>query len=396
MKRTQDWVVNGYSERWLRKGFPWVYAKEIVRGRRIAGGQVRVLSERGDVLARGIMDDGPLAARIYRTDDGPLDAPWFSSVLDRAVSLRETLTGDQTTGYRLIHGENDGLPGLRVDVWGHYLMVVLESAAVRPLFEMALPVLMERCAPRGVYLCMRKGHSMEGYSGAAELVAGHPPPGLVRVFERGLAMDVDMAAGPDVGLYTDMRDLRAWLEPFWGGSRVLNTFSFTGAFSVAAALGGASEIVSVDCSAPIIARSEHNFRANGLDPAGHDFLVQDVSKALDRFRRTGRRFDRVVIDPPSFSRSDGEIFSMKKGYPRLVAAACRVLDDGGWLVLASNHGGTSPHQFQGYCAEGMRKAGCFGQLLYAGTQSADCPAATTFPEGQYLKTRVYRVLKEQA
>ena len=110
-------------------------------------------------------------------------------------------------------------------------------------------------------------------------------------------------------------------------------------------IGWGPEIVSVDCSAPIVARSEQNFRANGLDPDAHDFLVLDV-EAFDRLRRTGRRF-RVVVDPPRFP-EDGETFSMKKGYPRLVAAAagCSRMR---WLILASNHGGTSLHQFQGYC-----------------------------------------------
>ena len=178
--------------------------------------------------------------------------------------------------------------------------------------------------------------------------------GLVRVFERGFAMDVDMAAGPDVGLYTDMRDLRAWLEPHWGAHASSTLLVYRRVLG-GRRIGWASEIVSVDCSAPIVARSEQNFRANGLDPDAHDFLVLDVWKAFDRLRRTGRRFDRVVVDPPSFSRSDGETFSMKKGYPRLVAAACRVLEDEGWLILASNHGGTSPHQFQECCIEGMRE-----------------------------------------
>ena len=140
-----------------------------------------------------------------------------------------------------------------------------------------------------------------------------------------MCMDVDVADGPDVGLYTDMRDLRAWLEPYWGGARVLNTFAYTGAFSVAAARGGASEVVTVDLAAPAIARAEQNFRANDLATEPHTFLVSDVWKALDRFRRKGERFDRVILDPPSFARGGDGGFQTKRDYPRLVAAACRVL-----------------------------------------------------------------------
>ena len=188
-----------------------------------------------------------------------------------------------------------------------------------------------------------------------------------------------------------MREVRAWLEPFWGGTRVLNTFAYTGAFSVVAALGGAMEVVTVDLSGKVLERAEDNFVANELEPSAFEFLQGDTFKVLDRLRRTGRTFDRVILDPPSFSRSDAGTWSASRDYPRLVAAAARVIESGGWLVAASNQGEVSPKKFAGFVAEGLRKAGRTAQLLRSIGQAPDFPAATSFPEGRYLKVHVLRL-----
>jgi 23S rRNA (cytosine1962-C5)-methyltransferase len=226
----------------------------------------------------------------------------------------------------------------------------------------------------------------------AGLVAGHAPTADVRVTERGLAFRVRPWEGPDVGLYADMREVRAWLEPHWGGRTVLNTFAYTGAFSVAAARNGAAEVVTVDLAQPAIERAEANFAANDLDTGPHTFLVEDTFKAFDRFRRTGRTFDLVVVDPPAFSRSDEGTWSAKRDWPRLVAAACRVLAPDGWLVAASNQGELSPRDWQGLLLEGFEKALRPAQELARLGQAPDFPAASWFPEGRYLKVGVWRVL----
>ena len=148
-------VVNGYSERWLQQGFPWVYPKEVV-GRPAKPGQVvEVFGPRKQLLGVGVGDVGFLAARIYRHDEGPLDRGWLWERLDRAARLRDTLLDPDTNGFRLVHGENDGLPGLRVDLWGHYAVVIFDSPALRFLLDDLVAWLRDRRSPRGVYLCYR-------------------------------------------------------------------------------------------------------------------------------------------------------------------------------------------------------------------------------------------------
>ena len=240
--------VNGYSERWLAQGFPWVYPKEVTGGRLKPGDTVRLRGPSGRVLGHGIADEGWIAVRVFRHDDGPVDPDLIHARLDRAAAHRVRVVGPDTTGYRLVHGENDGLPGVRVDWWDHYAVIVLDSPSLAWLVQPICDWLETHHSPRGVVLCYRPDPRDERdpstWSPPPGLVRGHAPASDIRVTERGLAFLVRPLDGPDVGLYADMRAVRAFLEPHWGGRRVLNTFAYTGAFSVAAAMYGASEVVT--------------------------------------------------------------------------------------------------------------------------------------------------------
>jgi 23S rRNA (cytosine1962-C5)-methyltransferase len=384
-------VVDAYSESWLKKGFPWVYPKEVTRGGGRPGAEVLVRSAAGEVLGRGLADDGFLAVRVLRHDDGPLDQAWLDGVLDRARALRDLVVDPATDGFRLVNAECDGLPGVRVDLWREFAVVTLDSPALSSLVPGIADWLARAKEVRGVVLAWRPDpRDRERSLPAPAVVLGHGPRGPVRVRERGLELDVFPLEAPDVGLYADMREVRAWLEPTWGGTRVLNTFAYTGAFTVSAVHHGASEVVSVDLSRPMLDRLETNLRLNGHDPDAHESLAEDVFKAMDRLRRTGRRFDRVILDPPAFSRGEGT-WSATKDYPRLVGAAARLLDPGGWIVAASNQGELSPKQFDGLLGEGLKKAGRDAQVIVTLGQAPDFPSATWFPEGRYLKVRVLRL-----
>ncbi|MBN2798024.1 MAG: class I SAM-dependent rRNA methyltransferase [Deltaproteobacteria bacterium] len=387
--------VNAYSERWLQRDFPWVYPKEVVGKRERGGSQVILEGPSGAKLGRAIADDGWIAARVYRQDGGPLSQAWMDEVLDAALEHRQRVVGGDTTGYRLVHGENDGLPGLRIDWWSHYAVLIADTPAVGPLLPLVTDWLIRRLTPRGIYLSYRPDprddRDASRFQPPAGLLYGKAPPADVRVTERGMGMLVRPHEGPDVGVYADMREVRAWLEPYWGGTSVLNTFAYTGAFSVAAALGGAAEITTVDLSPHYLERAEANFRTNELDPTPHTFLAMDTFKALDRFRRKGDRFDRVVLDPPSFSHSGEGRWSAKQDYPRLVSAAAKVVAPGGWLIAATNQGDMSPKVFRGLVIDGLRKEGRVAQELLWAHESPDFPALVSFPEGRYLKVGVWRL-----
>jgi 23S rRNA (cytosine1962-C5)-methyltransferase len=389
-----EFRVNGYSERWLRRGFPWVYPKEVVSGKPRAGTEVRVRAPNGDLLGRGIADEGWIAARIFRADDGPVDASWVVAQLERAMAHRLSVVDGRTDGYRLVNAENDGLPGVRVDRWGPRAVITLDSPSVGRLVETIAEWLMLSLPLDGVHLCYRPDSRDTIDIARARppgLIAGSPAPATIRVRERGLSFWIHPTEGPDVGLYADMREVRAWLEPHWKGRRVLNTFAFTGAFSVAAAANGSKSVLSVDLSERALERAKANFELNGLEVAADAFVVEDTFKTLDRLRRKEQTFDLVILDPPSFSHGPAGTWSALQDTPRLVASACRVLAPDGWLVACSNLGELSPHKFTGEVEEGLRKAGRRAQEIWRGGQAPDFPAASWFPEGRYLKVGIWRV-----
>lgn len=387
--------VNSYSAKWLGKRFPWVYPKEVAKGSVRPGEWALFRDGSGTVLGTGVLDRGWIAGRVFRHGDGPCDEAWIHGLLDRAAALRDVLVDPETDGYRLVHGENDGLPGIRIDWWSHHATVILDSPSLAVVLPWITSWLEDRRRPRGIHLAYRldgRDDRNRELSPPPGLLAGREPSGDVKVRERGIVYGVRPHEGPDVGLYTDMRAVRAFLEPTWGGTRVLNTFAFTGAFSVSAAYNGALETVSVDLSAKYLERAEQNFTFNELSTDNHEFLVEDTFKALDRFRRQGRTFDRVILDPPSFSHGPGGRWSAKKDMPRLVAAAARVSDPGGWILACSNQGDLSPRDFRGMVLSGLSKAKRDAQELHVTSQGPDYPAAAGFPEGRYLKVTLWRVL----
>ncbi|MSP55756.1 MAG: class I SAM-dependent rRNA methyltransferase [Myxococcales bacterium] len=389
-------VVNGYSERWLRQGFPWVYPNEVAAGTASPGAVVRLRSGGGDDLGMAIADDGWIRARRFRADAGPVDAGVLGARLRAAVALRSTLglgwPADQgseasSTCFRLVNGENDDLPGIRVDIWGTSLVISLDSPSLVGLLDplvsalnAALPGV--RSVHAGWRPDSRDGRSWPPPPG---LVSG-VEPGTVVVSEHGLRYSVEPGAKKDVGLFPDQRDNRAWLAPHYAGARVLNLYCYTGAFSVHALANGAADVVSVDLSRPYLDALDGNLALNGLGGTErHTRLEEDSLKALDRFRRQGRVFDRIILDPPGHSHSGGTDWSGEQDYARLVAAAARVCVPGGWIIASSNLGSVSPRQFQGALIDGLRKAESTGRVIHTGGQAPDFPSALHFPEGSFLK-----------
>jgi 23S rRNA (cytosine1962-C5)-methyltransferase len=194
--------------------------------------------------------------------------------------------------------------------------------------------------------------------------------------------------GLDAGLYPDMRAVREWFQPFWAGRRVLNTFAYTGAFSVAAAAHGASRVDTVDLASTAIERCRRNFELNGLHTADHGFWVEDTFQALDRFRRSGHFFDVIIVDPPSFARGPSGVWSIESGLTRVVAGCLRILSPGGWILVATNQGSLSPKEFQKYIKAAGQKVSRRLRIIHQGTTPHDIPAALDFPESRYLKAWV--------
>jgi 23S rRNA (cytosine1962-C5)-methyltransferase len=349
------------------------------------GRPLRLIDARGQTLAVGVADPENEVVRLWAHGDDAraLDAAFFRGLLAPALALRRTLgLADGASAYRLVNGEGDGLSGLAVDVYGAYAVVTALSRGLlghaRLLAQVALQALPEAGLPlRGAVVKVRlpgKGNTPER---AKDDVVGEAPPDKLVVREHGVPYEVHLRGGINVGLFTDMREHRAGLARFVRDKRVLNTFAYTGALSVAAARAGASVITSVDLAAGPLAWARANFELSGLDPAAHRWEVSDVFRFLETERAAGKTHDVVILDPPTVSGARASLWAQKRDYPELIAAACAVLPDaGGHLWISSNtHRGPS-----------VLKHVEAGVAL-----PPDYPTPLAWPAGRYLEVCQLRV-----
>ena len=382
--------------RHLRAGHPWVFRKAVERAPKgLPAGAVVDVVERGRFVARGYYDPhSAIAVRILTREPAEaVDAVFFRRRVARALALRRELVRG-TTGYRLVHGEADGLPGVVADRYQRFAVLKLYSAGLtpwRPAIVDALRAEAEGLA--GVYGRdeIPRDEEDDEAAPAGRVLWGAEPPERVEIDEHGMKLLVDLRRGQKTGLFLDQRENRRLARDLARGRiEALNCFGYTGGFSVAAALGGSRHVVTVDVDREAVALARENFRQNGLDPADHAFAVEDAFELLARYKREGRRFDLLVCDPPAFAKSRQAVEAAVAGYASLNRAALSVLAPGGLLLTASCSARVSAEQFEGAVKEAAFKARVDLQLVEERRQPPDHPISPQFPQGRYLKCLVYR------
>jgi 23S rRNA (cytosine1962-C5)-methyltransferase len=319
--------------------------------------QVRIHAARHGLPIAGEPDakdsiEGPLLLHALRlelrhpsigqtvTFDAPLPSYFESSDavqrrLAVATALRSALIDEkQTDAWRWIHRATDGFPKFTLDRYGDWLYLenYEDGSDWKPFLESVRQ--MDSMHPKGIILAsVDPEHPRQ----EKRLIEGTPPPEDLTIRENGIRYRVQLLRPGATGLFLDQRENRRRIRSLAKGKRVLNLFSYTCGFSVAAAVGGAEETVNVDLSRPSLDWGRENFRINQLDPSPHQFMAADVWDALGRFRKKQEPFDIILIDPPSSSRSrSGGHFSARKDFPRLVANAVPLLRKGGWLFCSCN------------------------------------------------------------
>ena len=387
-------IVGSESVRMVELGHPWIiadaYTKKWPAGS--AGDLVELADPQGKYLATALLDPTErIVARIVSRQPMRLDLQWLKGKLATAIALR-TIHGNlgDTDAYRLVNAEGDQLPGLTVDTYAGYLMVQLYGNVWRPHLQLLTRALQELLSPRGIYEKSRPRSTRELEAGSdnknyGRLLLGKPAQGRLQVRENGLNLLVSLEKGLDTGLFPDQRKNRRELMARAEGKRVLNLFSYTGAFSVAAAVAGASRVTSVDVSPAYTDWARANFEANRQSPGRHEFMVADCAAALVELKRQKRCFDIIIMDPPSFSTTAKSRFTTRGGTSDLVAAALPLLPEGGLLLCSSNHQKVDIADYLKELRRGAIQAGCGLQVVSLAGQPEDFPYPVTFPEGRYLK-----------
>jgi len=377
---------------------PWIFSGAIgrIEGKPVDGDIVEVVDERHRFLARGYINrHSQITVRLLTwVDDEIPDRAFWRQRIQRALEGRRALLQDEaTTAYRLIHAESDLLPGLIVDCYCDHLVVQALTLGIEQRKSEIVGILAELLQPEGIYersdVDVREKEHLGPSTG---LLWGKEPPDLVEIRENGYCFQVDIKSGQKTGFYLDQRDNRQRLSSYSAGRSVLNAFAYTGAFGIYAAHCGAQQITNVDTSTEALALAHSNMQRNRLGERNDEYVVGDVFAVLRQYRGEGRQFDLIILDPPKFAYKRSQVQAACRGYKDINLLAMQLLRPEGILFTMSCSGLVTADLFQkvvfGASVDAQRDV----QILERLSQAADHPVLLTFPEGDYLKGLICRVL----
>ena len=388
----------GKEESLLRR-HPWVFSgaiDHIAEGEKALteGDVVDVITKGGEFIARGHYQIGSIAVRVLTFDKEAIDAKWWEERIAHAKALRESLgmvNNADTTCYRLVHGEGDLLPGLVVDIYGRTAVVQCHSVgmyhsrlhiaeAIRKAYGEQIEAIYDKSSQTLPFKADLG--AIDGY-----LWGRSANPDAV-VLENGLKFKVNWEEGQKTGFFIDQRVNRDLVRQYSRGRKVLNTFCYTGGFSVAALAGGAKEVVSIDLSERAVKLADENVRLNFGDEAKHQAIA---CNAVEYLKDIDSDYDLIILDPPAFAKHHKVLGNALQGYKKINARALQKIRPGGILFTFSCSQAVSRELFRTTiftaAAIAGRKVRIIGQL----TQPADHPINIYHPEGEYLKGLVVYV-----
>ncbi|MBC7659453.1 MAG: class I SAM-dependent methyltransferase [Chitinophagaceae bacterium] len=385
-------MLKAGKEKSLRNRHPWIFSGAIQHAPK-ASGTFEVRDAKNQFLALAYYNpQSSLAGRVVSWKSGKTwDKASLHLRLTSALERRKGLLGPTQTAARIVASEADLLPGLIVDLYGSALVFQILTKGMEDMRSILIELFEEIFAPE--ILVERSDEAIrkkEGLEERKEVIRGVVPEGGVEIIEHGMKLLVDIWDGHKTGFYLDQRTNRHLVKSYAKGKRVLNCFSYTGGFSLAALMGGATNVVSVDESRPALNIAEENIKRNGLDSNSHTSVQADVFKYLRQLREAGETYDLIIMDPPKFVSDRKHIDRACRGYKDLNLIALQLLSENGILVSFSCSGLLSRELFQKVLFGAGVDAQCEIQVLEHLSQSDDHPVLLTFPESLYLKGFICR------
>ncbi|MBS7565629.1 class I SAM-dependent rRNA methyltransferase [Mucilaginibacter sp. Bleaf8] len=393
-----DVILKKGKEKAVLQRHPWVFsgAIERVKGKPANGDVVRLLDAQGGFMAYGFYNkESRVALRLLEwNEQTPVDEAWFRQKVATAVQSRSNILHDGTNNTcRLIFSEADYLPGLIVDKYADYLSLQILTSGIENNKAVIIDELQRLLQPKGIYdKSDASSRAHEGLETANEVLSGEAPPELVEVKENNLVYGINIAEGQKSGFYCDQRDNRRILATHTQGKKVLDCFCYTGGFTLNSLQKGAASVTSVDSSALAIDTMRKNIELNKLDVNKHTAIQSDVNKQLRRFKEDGEKFDIIVLDPPKYAPSRSALDRASRAYKDLNRIAMLLLNSGGLLATFSCSGAMDIDTFKQVLAWAALDAGKQVQFIYQFCQPEDHPVRASFPEGEYLKGLLCRVL----
>jgi 23S rRNA (cytosine1962-C5)-methyltransferase len=376
---------------------PWIFSGAVaaLEGTPGAGESVLVADCAGVPLGWGAYSaESQIRVRMWSFDpQTAVDEPFVAGRVAAAVGARAGLMAENTTSaFRLINAEADGVPGVVADRYGEWIVCQFTTTGAER-WKGAVVEALQRLTPcRGIYERSDADvRAKEGLAPAAGVLAGAAPPERIEIFEGGCRYLVDVLEGHKTGFYLDQRENREIIRRYANNADVLNAFAYTGGFGIAAVAAGAASVTHVELSEQALALAERNTALNTCSAAGSAFLRGDVFEVLRKFRDERRSFDLIVLDPPKFAASRGQLMKAARGYKDINLLGIKLLRPGGVLATFSCSGLMTPELFHKVVADAAVDARRDVQVIRRLQQSSDHPEGLCFPEGLYLKGLLCRV-----
>ena len=388
-------VLRAGRERSVLRRHPWVFSGSVaeVRGSAGPGETVDLVSASGEWLARAAYSPtARIAARIWTWDPGELvDREFFRQRIVRSIEARASLDQEpSTTAYREVYAESDFLPGFVVDRYGDVRVVQFLTQGAERWRDVLLDLLTGLVPSQGIFeRSDSDARTLEGLPTRDGVLLGTVPE-RVEIIENGLSFVVDVRRGQKTGFYLDQRESRVAIRRLAARRRGLNAFCYTGSFTVAALIGGATEVLSIDSSGDSLALGRENVVRNGLPEERASWTEGNVFQELRGARDRAESFDMILLDPPRFAATASHVPRAARAYKDINLLGLKLLRPGGLLVTFSCSGGVSPELFEKIVAGAALDAGVEAQIIEWLGQPADHPVRLQFPEGRYLKGLVVR------
>lgn len=396
MKPIELKVKASYINQYQRH-FPLINKDTIINSEDIQkeGSIIHLVEPNGKFIAKGYYgkQNKGLGWVLSDKQHENIDFSFFKKKISNAIDKRKAFFQDENTNaFRIFNGEGDGIGGITIDYYDGYYVINWYSEGAYSFKETVIDVLDEIGEYKAIY--EKKRFDTKGkYIDDDDFVKGERGEFPIIVKENGMNYAVYLNDGAMVGIFLDQRNVRKIIrDKYAKGKNVLNTFSYTGAFSVAAALGGAKKTTSVDLAKRSKSKTIEQFSTNGIDFEEQDIIVMDV---FDYFKYANRKnlvFDLVILDPPSFARSKKRTFSTAKDYPSLIKDTIAITGKGGIIVASTNNASFSMKKFKGFIDKGFKDSKTKYKILEEFSLPSDFQVDRNFPQGNYLKVVILEKL----
>ena len=389
MKETTVKINSKYVNR-MKSGNPIVLKEAIINVKDLhtEGMILKVVDERGQFIGKGYYgkQNKGYGWILTRKQNEAIDGVFFQQKILQAIEKRKAFfENEDTTAFRVFNGEGDGIGGVTIDYFDGYYVINWYSKGIYQFKEEIIQSITSQFPFKGIY--QKKRFDVDGkYVEEDDFVTGEQGQFPLIVKENGIHFAVYLNEGAMVGVFLDQRDVRKAIRDHYAeGKTVLNTFSYTGAFSVAAALGGATKTTSVDLANRSKSKTIEQFSMNGIDYEAQDIIVEDVFHYFKYAVKKNLKFDLVILDPPSFARSKKVTFSAAKDYTNLLKQAITITEDHGVIVASTNSAAFDMKKFKGFIKTAFQECNEKYEILEEYSLPEDFRTIKEFPEGDYLK-----------